>query len=206
MVYRIAHIPCTKTDQRPGLPLEPSTLTIHSTGNPTSTARNERDNLARPDNTRKASFHVVVDEHEALECIPPDEVAWHAGDPAGNHTSLSLEICESGDRERTLRHAAEVCARLLDSYGWDVTHLRQHHDWSGKNCPRILRDTGRWEAFVGMVAQELYDPAGVLAAAGLINSPDYWRRVLRGEVIPSRENLYALLSKWADSLEVNVLE
>jgi len=57
-----------------------------------------------------------------------------------------------------------------------------------------------------MVAQELYDPAGVLAAAGLINSPDYWRRVLRGEVIPSRENLYALLSKWADSLEVNVLE
>ena len=33
--------------------------------------------------------------------------------------------------------------------------LRQHHDWSGKNCPRILRDTGRWDWFVGEVEKAL---------------------------------------------------
>ena len=206
MTYRIDHIPHTQVNQRPGLTLEPTTLTVHSTGNPTSTARNERDNLARPGNKRQASFHVVVDEREAIECLPFDEVAWHAGDARGNRTSLSIEICESGDREKTLRHAAKVCAAILDTNGWDTSRMCQHHDWSGKNCPRILRDTGRWEEFVGMVEDELYDPAGILAAAGLINSPDYWRQVLNGKLTPSPENLRALLSKWAGSLEVSADE
>jgi N-acetylmuramoyl-L-alanine amidase len=33
--------------------------------------------------------------------------------------------------------------------------VKQHYDWSGKNCPRILRDTGRWPEFLGMIEKEL---------------------------------------------------
>lgn len=49
--------------------------------------------------------HLVIDETEAIECIPLNEVAWHAGDGAngtGNRKSIGLQICESGDRVKTL--------------------------------------------------------------------------------------------------------
>lgn len=144
--------------KRTGRQMTATTLTIHSTGNPDSTARNERDYLTNPQNTTDTGFHLVVDEKECICCIPFTEVAYHAGDGAngpGNTTSVAMEICESGDREKTLKHAAQVAAWFLQGRGWGVEQLRQHHDWSGKNCPRILRDTGRWQEFVQMVGKEM---------------------------------------------------
>lgn len=141
--------------KRSGRKITPTTLTIHSTDNPSSTAQNERDWLVNPSNKRVASWHVCVDEKQAVMAIPLDERALHAGNQKGNDTSISLEICESGDREKTLRNAVEVTAQLLRERGWGVDKLRQHHDWSGKNCPRILRDTGRWSWFVEQVKQKL---------------------------------------------------
>lgn len=121
----------------------PTSITIHSTGNPLSTARNERDNLGRVDNTRHASFHIVVDDKEAIECIPLDEVAWHAGDGyygEGNRTSISIEICESGDRAKTLDNAAKVAAKIMLEK--NITKMVRHFDWTGKICPRILSAEG----------------------------------------------------------------
>lgn len=144
--------------KRTGRKMNPSTFTIHSTANTKSTARNERDYLTNPSNTSSTGYHMVVDETQCICCIPFTEVAYHAGDGAngpGNTTSVALEICESGDRERTLQHAAQVAAWFLKGRGWGVDRLRQHHDWSGKNCPRILRDTGRWPEFVQMVQNNL---------------------------------------------------
>lgn len=155
MTYKTQHIPLTQTLQRPGLAMTPTSITIHSTANLTSTAQNERDNLARVNNDRQASFHIVIDERQAIECIPLTETAWHAGDGrkagGGNMASIGIEICESGDREKTLRHAVEATAYILSKYGWGVDRLKQHFDWSGKNCPRILRDTDRWGWFVDEV-------------------------------------------------------
>lgn len=132
---------------------EPSTYTIHSTANAKSTAQNERDNLENNDGS--ASFHSVVDEKQVVRCIPFDQRAWHAGDSTkaggGNMTSLSLEICESGDREKTLQNAIAVVAHDLMELGWGVDRIRQHFDWTRKNCPRILRDTGKWDWFVESV-------------------------------------------------------
>lgn len=141
--------------KRSGRKITPTTLTIHSTDNPSSTAQNERDWLTNPDNHRAASWHICVDEKQAVMAIPLNERALHAGNKQGNDTSISLEICESGNREKTLQNAAEVTAQLLRERGWGVDKLRQHHDWSGKNCPRILRDTGRWDWFVKQVKQKL---------------------------------------------------
>lgn len=141
--------------KRSGRKITPTTLTIHSTDNPSSTAQNERDWLINPSNQRVASWHVCVDEKQAVMAIPLNERALHAGDKKGNDTSISLEICESGNREKTLRNAVEVTAQLLRERSWGVDKLRQHHDWSGKNCPRILRDTGRWGWFVEQVKQVL---------------------------------------------------
>lgn len=146
-------IPINK--RRTGKELKPTTLTIHSTGNLKSTAQNERDYLASKSNDNYAGFHVVVDEKEAIKAIPFNEIAYHSGTTKGNTTSLSLEICESGNRDKTLQRAIEVTAYILKQKGWGVDKLRQHHDWNGKNCPRILRDTGKWDWFKSEVKKQL---------------------------------------------------
>ena len=162
MNYTIDHIPrSTPCDRRPGIPMTPKYITIHNTGNPSSTARNERAWLINASNTRQASFHIVVDEREAIECIPLNEVAWHAGDGGtgpGNRTSIGLEFCESGDYAKTLDNAATLVARLLSERGWGVDRLRRHFDWSGKICPRLMYDDGRWTgwtAFLNMVEYKM---------------------------------------------------
>jgi len=164
-VYRTDHIPkSTPNNRRPGIAMAPSTLTIHNTGNPTSTAANERAWLTNPSNSRTASYHIVVDEREAIEVLPLNEVGWHAGDgsgaKSGNRTSIGIEICESGNYEKTLANAVTLVAKMLYERGWDTSKLRRHYDWSGKNCPRLMNVDGKWSgwvSFVATVAKELDD-------------------------------------------------
>ena len=134
-------------NRRPGTKMVPTTITIHSTGNPSSTARNERGWLVNPSNTRTASWHIAVDEKEAVMAIPLDEVAWHAGNKVGNESSIGIEICESGNRQKTLENAAKLVAYLLKQRGWGTDKLRRHYDWSRKNCPRIFNNNGNWSAW-----------------------------------------------------------
>lgn len=140
---------------RTGKIIIPTTLTIHSTGNLQSTAINERNWLVNNTNQSGASWNICVDEKEAIIAIPLNEKSNHAGNDAGNLTSIGLEICESGDREKTLRNAIQVSAWILKKFNLTYKDLKQHFDWNGKNCPRILRKTGRWEWFVNEVRKEM---------------------------------------------------
>jgi N-acetylmuramoyl-L-alanine amidase len=178
--YIIDHIPrSTPHNRRPGLVMTPQYITIHSTGNPSSTARNERGWLTNPSNTRTASWHIVVDEKEAIEAIPLNEVAWHAGDGGsgtGNRKSIGIEICESGDRQRTLQNAVKLVAKLLRERGWGVDRLRRHYDWSKKICPRIFYDGGKWttwEQFRQAVQKELTGGGTVTQDK---NQPSAWAK------------------------------
>jgi len=144
--YLVNHIPRdTKYNRRPGHKLMCRFVTIHNTGNPTSKATGERGWLTNVQNTRVASFHIVVDDQMAVECIPLNEVAWHAGTSAGNYGSIGIEICESGDYDHTMINAVELTAALLLANNLSVNALRQHFDWSGKDCPwKIRRGHGGW--------------------------------------------------------------
>ena len=179
MNYIIDHIPrTTPHNRRPGQVMTPQYITIHSTGNPSSTARNERGWLTNPSNTRTASWHIVVDEKEAIEAIPLNEVAWHAGDGngQGNRASIGIEICESGNREKTLRNAVQLVAKLLKERGWGVDRLRRHFDWSGKICPRIMQQNNwaGWERFRQEVAKELAGGASPVTQDK--NQPSSWAK------------------------------
>ena len=148
--YLINHIPKSSPyNRRPGLSMSALYVTIHSTGNLNSTARDERAWLTNPSNFRVASWHICVDEKEAIEAIPLNEVAYHAGNHAGNYSSIGIEICESGNRTKTLENAVELTVELLQQYGWGVDKLRRHYDWSGKVCPRIMsgNNWAGWEQF-----------------------------------------------------------
>jgi len=159
--------------------MSPQYITIHSTGNPNSTARNEREWLTNPTNKVTASWHICVDEKEAIEAIPLNEVAWHAGDGGsgtGNRRSISIEICESGDRAKTLENAIKLTAKLLKERGWGVDRLRRHYDWSKKICPRIFYDGGKWttwEQFRQVVQKELTGGGTVTQDK---NQPSAWAK------------------------------
>lgn len=135
-----------------------TTLTIHNTGNPTSTVQNERDWLTNPENTRTASFHIGVGENEVVECLPLNENAWHSGDgnslTSGNRSSIGIEICESGNYAKTLNNAVELVAKMLKERGWGIDKLRRHWDWARpsdgyrKICPRLMYDDGKWTGWI----------------------------------------------------------
>lgn len=185
--YVIDHIPkSTPYNRRPSIQMTPTTLTIHTTANPSSSARNERSWLTNPSNDRQASFHIVVDEREAIECIPLNEVAWHAGDGrkagGGNMASIGIEICESGNYAKTLENAAALVAKMLYERGWGTDRLRRHFDWSGKICPRLMYDNGKWTGWKAFVASveakltELKKPKGEEPKVDDKNTPDAWAK------------------------------
>lgn len=127
---------------------KPDTYTIHETQNFSATAQNERNNLQNNNGT--TSFHSVVDHKEVIRCIPFNYGAYHAGTVAGNNSSLSLEICSSSLQKnfaQTWNNAVEVVAHDLTLLGWGVDRLRQHYHWSGKDCPKMIREKGLWEQF-----------------------------------------------------------
>lgn len=145
----------TKINIRNGKKYKKTSVTIHSTANLKSMAMNERNWLVNPLNKSGASWNICVDEVEAIISIPLDEKSNHSGSSVGNTTSIGIEICESGDREKTLKNAIEVTAYVLKKFNLTYRDLKQHYDWNKKNCPRILRDTGRWEWFVNEVRKEM---------------------------------------------------
>lgn len=165
--YIVDHIPTnTANNRRPGHKLTPTTITIHNTANPSSSARDERGWLTNPANTATASYHIVLDDKETIEVLPLNESAWHAGDgsgaASGNRTSIGIEICESGDYARTLERAVDLVSKMLKERGWGVDRLRRHYDWSGKICPRLMYDGGSWagwESFKARVTAKIAPPA-----------------------------------------------
>lgn len=149
-------ISASRTKQRPGMAMTPQYITIHSTGNPASTAQNEADYVCY-NSTRQASYHYVVDGTNIIQVLPVNEVAWHAGDGGsgtGNRKSVAIEICESGNRKKAVDNAVWLTKELMRDLHIDKAHIKQHHDWSGKDCPRILRnkayvkDSIDWDYFM----------------------------------------------------------
>lgn len=157
MEYIINHIPKnTPKNRRPGTKMVPNTITVHNTANPTSTALNERNWLTNPNNFVTASWHIAIDDKQAVEAIPLHEIAWHAGDGSngpGNRTSIAIEICESGDQKRVWNNAVKLIAKMLHERGWNISQVRTHKSWSGKNCPRLILP--EWSRFISDIEKEL---------------------------------------------------
>lgn len=156
---------------RPKTKMKPTSVTVHNTANPDSTARNNRDYFNNHEKA-KASAQYVVDDKEIIRCIPEDEVAWHAG-PA-NIKSIGIEVCEFTDKERQRKaneNAAWLVADILKRYGWGIDKVKTHKDWTGKDCPRKLLPM--WSEFLTMIQKHLDPLAADLAKIG-VTSPGYW--------------------------------
>lgn len=128
-------------------------VTVHETGNtdPGADAQRHAD-LQSTSNVRQASWHVQVDDSEAIRSYPDTAQCWHGGTREANEDSLAVEICvnSDGDYDEAFKNAAEVVR------GWRIKHnlsradVKQHFDWTGKNCPAKMRLTDRWEEFLNL--------------------------------------------------------
>lgn len=138
----------------------PKGICIHNTAND-APAINERNNVARANNQAEVSFHIAIDDNEAIQLIPFNRNAWHAGDGGsgeGNRNYIAVEICYSlsgGDRFiNAEKRAAKEVAALLKEYGWTINNVKKHQDFSAKYCPHRTLDMG-WQRFINMVQAEL---------------------------------------------------
>lgn len=148
--YRKELIPHSR--KRPGTKRNIKYIVIHNTANETSNAQNERDYLVNPKNISSTSFNLVVDEKEVIEVIPIEEVSFHAGATEGNRWGVGIELCESGDFEKTKQNAAQLVAYLMEQYDISIEGIKTHKDFSGKNCPRKM--LGDWDSFINQIEEE----------------------------------------------------
>ncbi|MBR0599660.1 N-acetylmuramoyl-L-alanine amidase family protein [Sinanaerobacter chloroacetimidivorans] len=151
------------TMERPGKERKIKYIVIHETGNAGSNADAASHNnyLHTQENSQKKSWHYTVDDKEIYYHIPDNEIAFHAGDglkkDGGNANGIGIEMCinPENDYEQTLKNTAKLTAMLLKAYDLDISAVKTHHDFSGKNCPSNLLNSGRWEEFLDMVRLEL---------------------------------------------------
>lgn len=118
--------------------MKPTGITIHNTDNNASANNEVKYMISNNSNT---GFHVAVDDIEAVQGIPFNRNAWHAGDGngKGNRTTIGVEICYStGDADKFRKaelNAIEVVKQLMKYFNIPIEEVKPHRHWSGKNCP-----------------------------------------------------------------------
>ena len=135
--------------------MEPIGICMHNTAN-SAPASNEISYMNS--NNNQVSFHLCVDEKEAIQGLPFNRNGWHAGDGngQGNRKHIGIEIARSTSSDANQfamaeKRAAAVVAKLLQQYGWGISNVKAHRDFASKNCPHRTD----MAAFKKMVEQAL---------------------------------------------------
>lgn len=163
----IVDILSASRQNRPGtIRRETVAITIHDTANAKVGANADMHNRFIKSTDSQVSWHYSVDDTDIYQHLPIDEVAWHAGTSAGNQTSIGIETCinEGVDYNQVMRNTAKLTAELLKHYNLTINDIKQHYDWSQKDCPRNMRHYNRWNEFINLVKIEyfaLYNLQGV---------------------------------------------
>lgn len=144
--------------------MKPEFVTIHNTYND-APAANEIAYMTR--NPAATSYHVAIDDKQAVQAIPFTRNAYHAGDGQGkgNRASIGIEICysKSGGAKYVAaeENAIEYVAHILKQYGWGIDRVKWHHDWPRpsdgyrKNCPHRILDEGRAQSVKNRIVAKL---------------------------------------------------
>ncbi|WP_232780190.1 N-acetylmuramoyl-L-alanine amidase [Macrococcoides caseolyticum] len=183
MAYKIINswLPASKYSLKAPFAMDPEYITVHNTGN-TASAREEA--AYHNSNNSETSYHVVIDENEVHQLIPFSRNAWHSGDGRGNGNmkSIGIEIARSMDNgysgpksQRYMQaeeNAALYIAYVMHERGWDMSRLKRHYDWSGKDCPHKMHATGTYQQFRDKVQKHLVAlNSGKQTQTGTTNKP-----------------------------------
>ena len=103
-------IPITNTKARSLTKMNPQYITVHNTGNPNTSAKNNSNYVKNVNNF--VSWHFTIDNKNIIQQLPINEVAWHCRDGEkgkGNTTSIGIETCEiNGAEEVAIKFMSEL--------------------------------------------------------------------------------------------------
>ncbi|WP_306830293.1 MULTISPECIES: N-acetylmuramoyl-L-alanine amidase family protein [Lysinibacillus] len=157
-VYRKQWLPNSKYSIKCPYNMTAEFITIHNSYNDASASNEAKYHNS---NNNQVSFHIAVDDIEAIEVVPLNRNAWHCGDGQGNgnRKSIGIEICYSksgGIRYiKAEENAVQLTAKLLFERKWGIERVKKHQDWSGKYCPHRILDEARWKSFLSRVQTAL---------------------------------------------------
>lgn len=128
----------------PNTKMTPTSITIHNTGNIGAPAKNNHNYMknCNKNGSRIASWHFTVDDKEIYQAVPTNYKAYHAGNATGNATSIGIEICMFNNAERQKQaylNAIELVKILMKAHGFGISQVKQHYNWTRKDCPTWLR-------------------------------------------------------------------
>ena len=176
----------TPSKRRSGLLISPGVkfIVAHDTGNPSSTARANRNYYENSRDTDYASAHLFVDDKEIIECIPAltsgkPEKAWHVlyNVPTDNQlfgynandAAIGVEYCFGGtiDADEAYRKYLWVIAKICFSYSLDPAKSIVGHcflDPKRKTDPvtGLLQSRRTYEQLLRDVVLEFKDCQGIV--------------------------------------------
>jgi len=138
---------------RPGKKLGFAYITIHNTsnlnGNAAAHARFVKNKgwYEHKERKKPVSWHYTVDDIQAYQHLPLDEIGLHAG--TGNSKSLGVEVCmHKGINQGAANvRAALLVAGLLRDFNLDVNRIVPHQYWTKKNCPELMLSNSGSQTF-----------------------------------------------------------
>lgn len=133
-------------------------LTIHETANTSRTATAAAHANLQSRQWEGATWHITVDDKEAVQSYDYGLRLWHAGDGQGhgNMSSIAIEACVNAgsDKNKMRQNLVEVSAMVIVEKNIPRHQIVQHNYWSGKNCPTIIRRDGAWNSLVNRIWAE----------------------------------------------------
>lgn len=155
---------------RPGVKkISISNITFHDTGNssPGATARMHAIYMVGTGNRTVQvlnggrlygfrSWNYTVDEDEIIQHIPDDEITFQGDTYLAYSTAIGIEttINKGSNLFTTWHRTAKLMSSLLSKHNLDITDIRQHNYFSGKDCPAVLRATGLYNNVLDMIYAE----------------------------------------------------
>lgn len=127
----------------PDVRINPTSITVHQTGNPDTTARANHNYMKNINKSgaRIASWHFTVDDKEIIQAQSTNYKTYHAGCTAGNNSSIGIEICMFSDKAKQKKaydNAIALIKILMKYYCFDISKVIRHYNWTKKHCPAWL--------------------------------------------------------------------
>lgn len=138
-------------------------ITIHETAN-TGVGANADAHANFINNGASETWHYTVDSDKAVCHYYHTTSCWAAGTYKGNTESIQIEMCinSDGDYSKTLKNTIELVQKIMKEENISADNVVQHHFWSGKHCPTLLREGNsgmNWQQFIaGVKGQKVAPP------------------------------------------------
>lgn len=126
---------------------------------------------------KSRSWHYTVDDSIVMQHLPDDEIAFHGDRYEAYTTTIGIEtaISKGSNFFTTWHRTAKLMSSLMYKYGLSIDSIKQHFDYSGKDCPQVLRATGLWNTALEMIQAEylVLQELDGYKVEFISNAPDY---------------------------------